>query len=70
METEGFVRPLVSTLLALVQVLPDPVLLGIVRLLIGAILTSPIVDAWDAHGFSPTIGDIPRLIAIDRSHVR
>ena len=69
METEGLFWPLAPTA-ALVQVLSDPVLLGIVRLLCGASGTPPIIDARNAHTFTFTVGDIPRLITIDRSHAR
>ena len=69
METEGLVRPLASTL-ALVQVFPDPILLGMVRLFLGTLRTPPIIDSWNADRVPLAVDHIPRLIAIDRSHTR
>lgn len=69
MEAEGLVRPLASTL-ALVQVFPDPILLGMVRLFFGAPGTPPIIDSWNADWVPFTVGNIPWFVPIDRSHVR
>ena len=69
METEGLFGPIASTV-ALVQVFPDVVLLGIIRLLCGAFGAPPVIDARNADWFTSTVGDIPRLMTIGRSHAR
>ena len=69
MEPKTLAWPLLPTP-AGVEVLPDPILHGVVGLLFGALGASPVVDAWDGHKVALAVDNVPNHMAIDRSHAK
>ena len=49
---------------------PDPVLHGVVGLLVSTFPAEPVVESGDAHRVALAADDVPHLVAVARSHTR